>query len=182
MGIASSRKTRTLKVLAIVAFCIACANLVMPMISFGAGSVLARNGGGCVLLGGQILTALLTLAEFICFLIFLRGVAVVMKKQGLAQTLLYYMIAVPVYALTLLVVPFIMAFAFGAAMFSVVSTANSHNASAAAGNAAGAGVALFVGGLACMGVEILIGLGLFIWYMVLLYQVRSAVDGWLNRN
>ena len=50
------------------------------------------------------------------------------------------------------------------------------------GNAAGAVSALFIGGLVCSGLFFLIGIGLFIWYLMLLYQVRGAIDGWLDRR
>lgn len=182
MGIASTRKTQTLKVLAIVVFCIACAGLVTPVLSFGGGALAARNGGGCLMIAGDGLIGVLALAEFICFMLFLRGVAVVMKNEDLGRNLLFYMIGTIVYFVMLPVVWFVMAIAIGAAMFSSFAASNPHNASATAGNVAGTGAAALIGGLTCFGVIALIGLALFIWYIVLLYQVRSAVDGWLDRN
>ena len=124
----------------------------------------------------------LWLAEFICFMLFLRGVAVVMKDEDLGRNVLFQMIASLVYAFTLPVIWVVMVFALGMAMFSAISTANPHNASSAAGNVAGTGMAAVVGGLTCVGVIGMVGLALFIWYVVLLYRVRSAVDGWLDRN
>ena len=46
MGVASTRKTQTLKVLAIVVFCIACANLLLPFVSFGGGTLMAPTAAG----------------------------------------------------------------------------------------------------------------------------------------
>ena len=182
MGIASTKKTQALKVLAIVVFCLACANLLIPMASFGGGALLARDGGGCLIFAGDLLWGLLWLAEIICFLLFLRGVAVVMKRDTLAQNVVFYMIGLGVYALFIPVAWVVMIFAFFGSMFSAISSVNANNPGAAAGNVAGTGAAMFVGGLACFGVVLLVGLALFVWYIVLLYQVRSAVDGWLDRN
>ena len=130
---------------------------------------------------GYGLWGLVFLAECICFMLFLRGVAVVMKKEALGQNVLFSMIGNIVYAVVAPIVPIVLAFAFGAAMFSSFA-AGPRNVSGAVGNAAGTGTAFAVGGGFCMILMFLIGLGLFIWYMVLVHQVRSAVDGWLDRN
>lgn len=184
MGIASTRKTQTLKTLAIAVFCMACASVVLPMFQYGAAVLFSRMGeaGGCISLMGNGLGVILALAEFVCFMLFLRGVAAVMKREDVAQHIIYNMIALIVYCVNLVIVPIVLGLVMGVALFSSIAASNPHNTSATAGNVAGTGVAMLVGGLVCVGVELLVGIGLFVWYMVLLYQVRSAVDGWLNRN
>jgi hypothetical protein len=67
-----------------------------------------------------------------------------------------------------------------AAMFGSVSSAS--NGQAAAANAANTMAGLAMLGISCFILLFLIGVGLFVWYMVLLYQTRTAVDGWLARN
>jgi hypothetical protein len=190
MGIAATRKTQMLKGLAIAVFSIAVANLILPTASLGVSIPLARNGVGCIGFAGEGLFGALSLAEIICFLLFLRGVAAVMKKDNLAQNIVFYMIALPIYGLTLVVLPFIFFCGGGMAILGAGAAAGANAPpgsgpmapSAAVGNMAGAGAAVLIGGITCVGVEILIGLALFIWYIVLLYQVRYAVDGWLSRN
>jgi hypothetical protein len=184
MGIAKTRKTQYLKVLAIVVFCIALGSLVLPMLFTGLQyALLEARIGGCVIFSGWGLSGTLWLAEFICFFLFLRGVAAALKKEGLAQNVVIYMIATPIYYLTLLALPVIAFFGAFAALFgATASAAGSNSPGAAAGTFAGTGAALAVGGLVCVGLEVLIGIALFIWFMVLLYQVRGAVHGWLDRN
>ena len=184
MGVAATPKTQALKGLAIAVFSLAIANLVLPLGSTGASFALARTAlGGCVGFSGQGLTAVLTLAEYICFFLFLRGVAVVMKKDGLAQNILIYMIAAPIYFAMVVIMAIVLPLVGAAAFLGVgMSSAGSNQPSQAMGNAAGAGAAMLVGGLVCGALIVLIGLALFIWYIILLYQVRGAVDGWLGRN
>ena len=181
MGIAPTRKAAGLKGLAIAAFSCAIAYLLIPLFTIGGGALLARNGGGCVMIPGYGLWGLVFLAECICFMLFLRGVAVVMKKDALGQNVLFSMIGNIVYAVVAPIVPIVLAFAFGMALVSSFA-AGPRNVSGAVGNAAGTGTAFAVGGGLCMILMFLIGLGLFIWYMVLVHQVRSAVSAWLDRN
>jgi hypothetical protein len=183
MGVAPTMKTKVLKGLAIAAFCAGIANLLLPWVSAGGSFALARYGGGCVGFGGWGLTGMLALAEFVCFGIFLRGVASVMKKDGLAMNVIIHMIGTIIWFVAMPVLAFIFILVSGAAMFtSIASSAGSNNPSAVAGNAAGTSAAILVGGVVCWALVLLIGLALFIWYFVLLYQVRGTVDRWLDRN
>ena len=50
------------------------------------------------------------------------------------------------------------------------------------GQHGGPGAAVLIGGITSPASKVLIGLALFIWYVVLLYQVRYAVDRWIDRN
>jgi hypothetical protein len=184
MGVAPTRKTQHLKYLAIATFCLALAGILLPVlfVSFQFALASARVGG-CIGFSGQGLSAVIGLAEFICFFLFLRGVAVALKKDGLAQNVLIYMISVPIYWALAVVSVIIFVVATGAAMFGALSSsAGSNNPSVAAGNVAGAGAAMIIAGITCWGLLALIGLALFVWYVVLLYQVRGALDRWLDRN
>lgn len=183
MAVAPTRKTQVLRGLAIAVFCMGIANLILPWVSAGVSFGLARYGGGCVGLAGNGLFSVLALAEFICFCLFLRGVAAVMKKDGLAQNVLFYMIATIVFGALVGLMAFVLPFVGAAAIIGIgASSAGSNNASATAGNMAGAGAAVLIGGVVCGALLLLIGLALFIWYIILLYQVRGTVDRWLDRN
>ena len=184
MGVAATRKTQYLKYLAIATFCLALAGIVLPLLFVGFQFALASaRVGGCIGFSGQGLSAMIGLAEFVCFFLFLRGVAVALKKDGLAQNVLIYMISVPIYWALAVVSIIIFVVASGAALFGALSSsAGTNNPSAAAGNMAGAGAAVLIAGITCWGLLALIGLALFVWYVVLLYQVRGALDRWIDRN
>ena len=181
MGVAPTRKTQGLKPLAIATFCLAIAGLVFPMVFAGADfALLQTNLGGCLVFTGYPLMGLVGLAEFICFFLFLRGAALALRKEGLAQNLLVYMIVVPVFSLAAVGSMFVLP-AIGAALF-VGSAASSSSPGAAVGNVAGGLSALIVGGWVCFGLFVALSLGLLIWYVMLLYQVRGAIDDRLDRG
>ncbi len=182
MGIAPTRKMQMLKGLAIAVFCLGLANLLLPTASCGGSYLMLRTEGGCLLFGGWGVGGLLVLAEFICFLLFLRGVAVALRKDGLAQNLLIYTIVAPLYSLLVFALPVIAALGVFGAFFGAAAAASGPGAPNAVNRAADAGVALFIGGVTCTGVVFLIGLGLTVWFMMTLHQVRGAIDGWLHRN
>jgi hypothetical protein len=182
MGVAPAKKTKLIKGLAIATFCIALANIFLPTASCGGTYLMARTGAILYVGSGGVI-GLLYLAEFICFLLVLRGVAAVMKKEGLAQNLVIYTIAVPVYFFIIMGLLCLLPFIGVAALLGVAaSSSGASSASGAAGNFAGAGAALAIGGITCTGLMVLIGIALFIWFMVMLFQVRGAIDGWLDRN
>ena len=107
MGIAPTRKTQMLKGLAIAVFCLGLANLLLPTASCGGTWLMFRAEGWGLWFGGWGMGGLLVLAEFICFLLFLRGVAVALRKDALAQNLLIYTIVTPVYSLLVFALPVI---------------------------------------------------------------------------
>jgi hypothetical protein len=180
MGVVPTRKTQALKGLAIAAFSLGIANVILPMLSNGATAILARNGGGFVGVAGQGLLFVLSIAEIVCFFLFLRGVAVAMRKDGLARNLVIYLVGIGVYAFLLIPIAFVfLLLGVGAAAFGFAS---SRGGQAAAANAANTAAGFAMLGISCFILLILIGVGLFVWYMVLLYQVRSTVEGWLARN
>ena len=182
MGIAPTRKTQMLKGLAIAVFCLGLANLLLPTASCGGTYLMLRAEGGCLWFGGWGLGGLLVLAEFICFLLFLRGVALALRKDGLAQNLLVYTIVTPIYSLLVFALPVIVAFGVFGAFFGAAAASTGPGAPNVASRAADAGAALFIGGVTCTGVVFLIGLGLTIWFMMMLHQVRGVIDRRLDRN
>ena len=149
MGVPSTRKSEGLKGLAIAAFCLAIAALVFPLTFLGVDLALVNTTiGGCAWIVGQLLSWTIGLGEFICFLLFLRGVAFSLRKSGLAQNLLIYMVVVGVFFLIVLssylIFPLIVS-AF------VVHAASSANPNAAIANAGGAVARCSSGALSARG-------------------------------
>ncbi len=149
MGVPRTRKSEGLKGLAIAAFCLAIAALVFPLTFLGVDLALVNTTiGGCAWIVGQLLSWTIGLGEFICFLLFLRGVAFSLRKSGLAQNLLIYMVVVGVFFLIVLssylIFPLIVS-AF------VVHAASSANPNAAIANAGGAVARCSSGALSARG-------------------------------
>jgi hypothetical protein len=124
-----------------------------------------------------IVGALCALAGFIVFMLFLRAIAQSVRQKGLAQTIVTYMISVAIFAGVCILFWIILLIA-GAATFASIMSAPTPGA---AQTAASTGAALGVLSCAFFG---LMGVGwlcLFIWYIVLLHQVRGAVDTYIRR-
>jgi hypothetical protein len=176
MGIVPTRKTQGLKGLAIATFCLAIAGLVFPLLFSGAAFAFAESAfGGCSAVSGYVLFGFVGLAEFICFCLFLRGVALAMRQDDLAQHLLIFMIIVPVFILLWIGGMFLIPILLGAMFFSAAAS------NGGPGNAASAVGTFFVGFLVCDGLFFAAAIALFVWYLMLLYRVRGAIDGWLDR-
>jgi hypothetical protein len=128
------------------------------------------------------LSSMVFLGERYCFLFFLRGVAVSMRQEALARQIVYFMIAAPCVAV-LWVVSWVVLFCAGAG--AVVSSGtgmfggSTQSQTSAAANTAGMAMGWVVALFTCWGVGLLVGLALFIWYLVILFQTRSVVSGWL---
>ncbi|HVS39570.1 MAG TPA: hypothetical protein VMS17_28695 [Gemmataceae bacterium] len=175
MGVPVTRKTQGLKPLALATFCLGIAGVLLPTMFFGADFAFAQTSvTGCAMLTGRVISGLVGLAEFICFFLFLRGVALALRKETLAQNLLIYMIAVPILVAAMFGSAILVPLIFGA--FAVSTVTSSPSPSAAAGAAANTIGAMFIGMIVCSGLFIIIGIGLFVWYLMLLYQVRAAID------
>jgi hypothetical protein len=125
----------------------------------------------------------LFLAERYCFLFFLRGTAVSMRREALGRQIVYYMVAVPVVIVLFVMLWFLLVCGGGLAMFGAATSATGAKtpgqASAAAGNAAGMAVGWFVAGITCGILEVLVALCMFVWYLVIIFQTRGAVSVWL---
>jgi hypothetical protein len=191
MGVVPPRRATYLKGLAITVFALGAANLLFFYGGFcgdiGLAMLSSSNKSGGYIGGLGIvasnLASLIFLGERYCFLFFLRGTAIAMRNDGLGRQLVIYMIALPV-AWVLMTLLLIVVFCGGGlAMFSAATSAagsGKAGAGAAAGNAAGMAVGWLVAIIACYALAILVAIGLFIWYIVLLFQTRGAVSGYLH--
>ena len=136
MSVPATRKAEGLKPLALAAFCLAIAGLLFPLMFVGADFAFAQTTiAGCAIIMGDVLSGLIGLAEFICFFLFLRGVALAMRKEALAQNLVMYMIAVPIFFAAAAGALFVLPLVAGALFYSSVTS--SPNPNAVVGNAAG---------------------------------------------
>jgi hypothetical protein len=183
MGVVPTRRATYLRGLAIATFALGAAGVLTWYGGFclGYGQLFLTLGSGYNNVGAVGFSALalsgaLYWGEFYCRLFFLRGTAVSMRKDDLARQIVYYMIAVPI----AFVLFFIMwGLLICGTWFGMFQAASSSSASSAAGNASGTLMAAGVGMIVCGGLAFLVTLGLFIWYVVILHQVRGAVSGWL---
>jgi hypothetical protein len=147
--------------LAIAAFACACAALLLGIGTSAAG--LRR--------GGTSFNGLLGLASFVCWILFLRLVAIECRAPELGKRLIIYMISM--FAGTaLVVVLFVIAMCGGALALSQASSQQG-----AAGTLGVLGIVMFI----FLGLVALAGLGLFVWYTLLMQQVRAAIGRHLSR-
>jgi hypothetical protein len=174
MGVVSTPRTQTLKVLAIAAFSMGVAILILQVLSIGTARILGPNGGDIVV-GVFWLSILLAVVAALCFLFFMRGVAVVMRRDELARSIVIYMITIGV-IIGLSVVAIVILMLAGMAASLMPS-------SPAGPQGAGNGMVGFaIVGCLFMILALGVSLTLIIRFQLLVYQVRSAVDRWLDRN
>jgi hypothetical protein len=116
------------------------------------------------------------LAAFVCFIVYLRGVALAVRRKDVANNAKYFLIILVVMVgLGVLLT----AVAVGALGFAAVSGSSPSGRVGTTATTAAIGGGLIVAALGCLGV---IGyIGMFIWYLVLLFQVRSAVLPYAGR-
>ncbi len=176
IGVVSTPRTKSLKILAVASFGLAVAGLMARGLSYGANYILGPNA----LVIADVVSHLMTLlyvAEFVCFLFFMRGVAVFMRKDDLARAIVVYMITLAV-IIGLSVVGYVVLIFAGMAA-AVVATPTPGGFPGASRNMSGGGAIV---GCAIILLTAGVSLALLIRFMLLLYQVRSVVDRWLNRN
>lgn len=148
-------------------------------LGFGAGgSPFASIGSGIAGMSVGGIGALLAIAGIIVFMLFLRAVALAVKARQVANGIKTWLITMAIstgVGILLMIVGFAIA---GAAMFSALGGGGGSPPSS--GAAAGlAGGALLMGAVGCiLGV---MALALFIWYVIILFQVRGAIDRYLRR-
>lgn len=122
----------------------------------------------------SVLAFLAALAGGILWIFFLRSVCVAVRNNELARTLVVFLISAAVYVVVAIGLGCILLLIVGASMASlfggVASGRTSVGSARAAANISGA---LLIGFWCVIG---LVGLGLYIWYLVLLHQVRAVVD------
>ncbi|MFL5245164.1 MAG: zinc-ribbon domain-containing protein [Gemmataceae bacterium] len=146
--------------------------LINPAVAVGANPFAAL---AAVSISGilSIIAMFVLLGELIAFLMFLRATALNIRKHGLAQTSKYLLIfGLTIVGLFVVSIGVLLAVGVGAV------------AAAGAGNAPAGGA--FAGGMLlsglCMCVDGLMAFGFFIWYIVNLVQVRSAVAEYASRR
>jgi hypothetical protein len=176
MGVVSAPRTQTLKVLAVAAFSMGVAILILQILSVGAARILGPNSGGIVIPVVFWSSILLAGAEALCFLFFMRGVAVVMRRDDLARSIVIFMITIGV-VIGLSVVASVILMLAG--MAAAITVAPSPGGSQGAGNGM---VGFAIVGCLFMILALGVSLTLIIRFQLLVYQVRSAVDRWLDRN
>jgi hypothetical protein len=145
---------------------------VGPGVGPGAGP---GAGGGPNVGGFLLLPGILTWpAYIIVFLFCIRSLSQALKKQGLAKSSIYLMIlngvgfVMPCVAFCIL---------FIGAMGAASAAVNARNQGAAAGAFAGVGILAII----LYAIVFLVWLGAYIWYLVLLFQMRSAISERVER-
>jgi predicted Zn finger-like uncharacterized protein len=183
MAVPPVRGTGT-RPLAIATFCCAATafgfnmiGMLISLVSYGMAmsSPFAMMGLGLGLNPAiAILSFLATLAGGILWIFFLRSVCVAVRNNELARTLVVFLISAAVYVVVAIGLGCILILVVGASMVSlfggVASGRTSVGSAQAAANVSGA---LLIGFWCVIG---LVGLGMYIWYLVLLHQVRAVVD------
>jgi hypothetical protein len=141
---------------------------------FGFAPSMEGMGFGLITVG---LSYIVRLATFIVSLFYMRAVCQAVKKEKMASTVVTYMLSVGGFVFASIVITVLMWALVGASFFAATS-ASSPGAAINSARTAGA-LMLVACGLACvMG---LVYLGLFIWYIVLLFQVKGAVEYYIRR-
>jgi vacuolar-type H+-ATPase subunit I/STV1 len=177
-----------LKAWALATFGLFCAATALSLsgsvidIATGVGNNLSANpfatfGGGVgsvpmmIAAGFNIIGVLCYMAAFVMFILYLRALALVVRHRDLANTLKIFLISVCSVTTLLFVMGAIAVAVLG---FAFLSAGPGAGAGPAPGqvNAALGGV-LATGGLMCLGGLAYLGLG--IWYIILVIQVRFAV-------
>lgn len=118
-----------------------------------------------------LLGAGLYLAGSIVFMFYLNNVCLRIKRNDLAKNVIVCFIVI--------VGGTVVAMLISCLWFALIPSmvGSSRNV----GEAVGSGYAMLYVGLVLFGLMALVGLAIYIWYIVLLYQVRGAVDTYVRR-
>jgi hypothetical protein len=137
----------------------------------GRGAALILAGGGNIF--GNV-AALLALAGFVCWLIFLRSVALQLRGPEVAGRIIAYIITSLLFGAIAFVMMLILVIVGVASVFGAAGA----NSATGALQTMGAFMifAIFMGGLLALG-----SLALYVWYILLVTQVRNLVDRHLSR-
>jgi hypothetical protein len=159
MAVPVIRGSNTMRILAIVVFSCGCLSIVITFV----GAALRVQAVG-------LLSNALDLAAWVCWIILLRLIAIECRAPDLGGRLITFLICGFVYGLVAVLLIIIAACAGGAAAASAVRS----------GSAGGAG-AIFIIVMLVIGLILLVGVGLWVWYGLLLQQVRDQIARHLNR-
>jgi hypothetical protein len=138
-------------------------------VSPGVGGRAAGAGAGALL--GSIITlisALMLFAQPVVFLLLLRALAITMEEDGLAQTIVW-LLMVGGLAIASMVLMFVLSF---------VGTASAAATRGSGGDGvlAGVGILVLISGCAYL----ILSLIYVIWYIIVLFQTRSAITNHLG--
>jgi hypothetical protein len=178
-----SNRDSAAKGLVIAAFSCACAavalNLFGALLS-GALNGLAQGGLAVLFVGGYgnafgLLAGLIALGGFVCWLLFLRSVALQLRGSDVAGRIVTWIIVWLVFGGAVFVIGLVIFLAGIATAFSATQSATPGGAIRTMGAFAVVAVVM-----ACL--VGLVGLALYVWYILLVTQVRHLVDRHLARR
>ncbi len=166
--------------LAITQLSLMVAICLLPFIScsfycLGVGAAAGTRNSGLMLGGalayecGFFITFLCSIAWFFVHMFFLRSIARAMGNDGLARTLVIYMIAYPTY----LVLSFVSLLVVGCLGGIAAASFASSSSSASSGGATMGGWVVLL--MAVYLLILLVSLALWIWYVVILHQARGSI-------
>lgn len=134
----------------------------------------SSGGGGGAGSAISLLSTVLTAANWIVFLLYLRAVALCLHEEGLAASVLYLLIASIIGGVIMAgLIVLLIVLAVGA----ILSMFNP-NSGAAAATLEGVGIVAII----AIAAIALLMIGLYIWYVMTLFQVRAAITSHLGRN
>jgi hypothetical protein len=116
------------------------------------------------------------LGAFFVFLFYLRSLALATGYEGLARNIITFLITSLVGPIVLVLVSCIGCFAAGATMGAAMAKQNPN----APPNAAGPVAAMGAIGMICGGVWVIYFIAMFVWWVILLFQTRTAVGSRLR--
>jgi hypothetical protein len=171
-----NRRGKSLRGLAIAGFSCSCAALVISVGVLAVNTLISARGGNAGVSGGS-LQGILQTTGFVCWVLFLRMAAVEMGDDRLGGRFVFYLISVFAVNFLFVILLIIVVCAGGVAMISAMS--NSNNPSP--GDVAATGGGVLILGVLVVGLWCLTNLGLTVWYIFLLQQLRGQIDRRLAR-
>ncbi len=134
----------------------------------GAGSVIAVWVG--------LLGTFLWLIGAICFVFYLRALALTLRDTGLARSLVTFFISACVAPVVMFVGTCIGGVILGAGLAASVQKQAQMNPNVPPAPPDASMIAGFgIGGMICVGIWLLLALGMFIWWVILLFRTRALV-------
>lgn len=168
------------KTLAIISLVLVCLQVLFAIIGGVAGGVAgAQAGAASSSMGGGppasspafpgsnifgLIGNFLGLAYYVVFLVFLRQCAITLRERGIAKSILFLLI----YTGVVVVVSGILVFALILGAVAVLSSGG--------GGAAGLGAGAIIGLILIL----LMALGMLVWYIISLFQIRGAITKFVD--
>jgi hypothetical protein len=175
MGVVPPRgKDTSLKTLAITAFSLAAGAVALYAINLLLNMVGVRNS---IL---SLLAFPLHIASFVVFMIFVRGVCLRTGQKEMAGKVVTNLIAWGVYYVGIVLSSCLIGIALGAAMFGALSGGGGGGPTP--GSVASSFGTFAIVACALLGLILVVGACLFVWYLMILGQVRNGLDRHLRRS